>query len=83
MKKLKEKKMIISNEEKDSIISHYKNGYSIPDIGVIFCKKYTCMVIAGIIAEDSITIETTIQKQTFIIVPSKMNYNFRMQNIFK
>ena len=56
------------------ILELHKNGISIPDISSRFGRSYSSRKVAGIIAKS----EMTIQTEKFIIVPSKMNYEFKI-----
>lgn len=80
MKELKEKKAKkltpISEQKKDLIIQYYKSGMSVSKICILLSKTYKCPIIASVIAKENIMVEK--KQEYFLVIPSKMNYKFRM-----
>ena len=66
--------MNTQEQNKTEIIRHYKSGLSIYKISELYGKAYPQRKVASIIAESEVKIE----KETFFIVPSKMNYEFKI-----
>ena len=66
--------MNILEQNKTEIIHHYKLGLSIANISELYGQHYPQRKVASIIAESEVKIE----KQTFFVVPSKMNYDFKI-----
>ena len=56
------------------IIELHKTGLSISEISSRFGKSYSNRIVAGIIAKS----EMRVEKELFLIIPSKMNYDFKM-----
>lgn len=62
------------NATESRIIELHNEGMSVSDISSRFGKSYSNRVVAGIIAKS----EMTYQNELYVIVPSKMNYEFKM-----
>ena len=58
------------------IISLHNQGFSVTSIYYFFNKKHFQKDIAGVIARSEMTID---DEKSFFIVPSKMNYDFRLK----
>jgi hypothetical protein len=55
------------------ILELHEIGLSVLEISRKLSKKYSCRVVAGIIAKNEMTI-----KNGYVIVPSKINYPFKI-----
>jgi len=66
--------MTESQTIKSRILELHRNGMEVSDIASRFGRDYSSRTVAGIIAKS----EMTIQTEKFIIVPSKINYEFKI-----
>lgn len=62
------------NATESRIIELHNEGMSVPDISSRFGKSYSDRVVAGIIAKSEVRIEN----ESFLIIPSKINYEFKI-----
>lgn len=62
------------NAMESRIIELHRVGMTVPEISSRFGKSYSSRVVAGIIAKSEVRIE----QESFFIIPSKMNYEFKM-----
>lgn len=66
--------MNTQEQNKTEIIRHYKSGLSIYKISELYGKDYPQRKVASIMAES----EMTIAKETYLVIPSKINYEFKI-----
>jgi hypothetical protein len=62
------------NATEPRIIELHRVGMTVSEISSRFGQTYSSRVVAGIIAKSKVRIE----QESFFIVPSKMNYEFKM-----
>jgi transposase len=62
------------NATESRIIELHNVGMSVSEISSRFGKSYSNRVVAGIIAKSEMTIET----ELFLVIPSKINYEFKL-----
>jgi hypothetical protein len=62
------------NATESRIIELHNEGVPVPEISSRFGRSYSNTVVAGIIAKS----EMSIEKELFLVIPSKINYEFKM-----
>jgi hypothetical protein len=66
---------ILKKDHDVKIIGLYEQGHSIKAICSLFFRKYNQNYIAGVISMH----QMTIQRDYFVVIPSKMNLDFQIK----